>query len=288
VSLFAVAALLLVGFIRWELSRREPLLDVRLFKMPAFTSGSIAVSATFFGLFGFIFLVTQYFQEVRGYSPLSAGVHTLPFAITAMIITPMGALLALRLGSRYVVGTGLLIMAGALLWFTQLSAHVAYVGPVMGDMVMLAFGFSLIGAPSTAAIMGALPPEQVGAGAAVNNTTRELGGTLGVAVVGSIFASRFAPAVTRALGGLPIGRATVRAAASSMPVAVHVAHSLPGSLATTVDASVVAAFMSGFHRACSVLGVLMIVFAVICASLLPGRAHAVVTSAPELEPAIAQ
>ncbi|MSY32107.1 MAG: MFS transporter, partial [Actinobacteria bacterium] len=110
-SLFATAAILFTGFVLWERRRPEPLLDVRVFSKPAFSAGAVAIATSFFCLFGFIFLVTQYFQLVRGYSAFSAGAHTLPFAITSMIMTPLGALLALKIGTRTVVGSGLVIMS---------------------------------------------------------------------------------------------------------------------------------------------------------------------------------
>ena len=145
---------------------------MRVFANRAFSAGAGAIALNYFALFGFIFLITQYLQLVRGYSPLSAGVHTLPFAAVVMVMTPVSAVLALKWGARYVVAAGLAIVGAALLWGSIVSAHAAYFGPVIAMMMLLAFGFSLVNAPSTASLMGTLRPEQVGAGAAVNETTR--------------------------------------------------------------------------------------------------------------------
>ena len=107
---FAVAAVLLIAFTVLELRTDGPLLDVRVFTIPRFTGGALSISVAFFCLFGFIFLITQYFQFVKGYSTLSAGVHTLPFAIVAAVFTPIAAVVALKVGTRLVVTTGLLLM----------------------------------------------------------------------------------------------------------------------------------------------------------------------------------
>ena len=186
----------LVSFVLYELRRDGPLQDVRIFTNRTFSAGAGAIAVNFFCLFGFIFTVTQHFQLIRGYSALSAGVHTLPFAIVVMITTPLGAVATLKWGARYVV---LVIVAIALTWNGLVGAHAAYLGPIIGLMITLALGFSLVNAPSTAALMRTLRPDQIGAGSAVNETTRELGGTRGVAIIGSVFSSLFGPGVRAAL-----------------------------------------------------------------------------------------
>ncbi len=193
IGVFFAAIVMLTVFVFYELRREGPLLDVRIFASRRFSAGSGATSAVFFCLFGFIFLITQYFQLIRGYSALSAGVHTLPFAVVTMVATPLGAVLALRLSSRLVVSSGLVILGGSLFWASSFQANTAYFGPIIVMMMVMAFGFSLVNAPATAALMSGLRPEQIGAGSAVNSTTRELGGTLGVAVVGSVFRRSLVP-----------------------------------------------------------------------------------------------
>jgi EmrB/QacA subfamily drug resistance transporter len=249
-TLFAASFVLLLAFCLFELRRSHPLLDVRVFKNRAFSSGAGAVAIAFFCLFGFIFLVTQYFQLIRGYSALSAGVHTLPFAITTAIISPLGAFFALRIGARAVVAGGLAIMGLALWWQGTQSISTAYFGPIILSMIALAFGFSLINAPSTAAVMGSLSPEQIGAGAAVNNTTRELGGTMGVAIVGSVFTSVFGPQIVDAFRHVPLSPAQLGVAKSSTQAALGTVHALPVSLHTSLSHAVGQAFMTGYHRGC--------------------------------------
>jgi len=272
-GLFAVSGVLLCSFVLYELRRTGPLLDVRVFSNRAFSAGASAIATSFFCLFGFIFLVTQYFQLIHGYSALQAGVRTLPFAIVTMFITPLGAIAALHVGTRYVVSTGLVIMGIALFWMTYIGAHAAYVGPIMGSMVVLAFGFSLINAPSTAAIMGSLRPDQIGAGAAVNETTREIGGTMGVAVVGSVFSSLFGPAVRHAFAHLGLSRTQLDIAQSSTQAAkavvAHVPRGLP--LHQALESGVVSSFIDGFHRGCLVAACVAIVVGVVAYRFLPLR-----------------
>jgi EmrB/QacA subfamily drug resistance transporter len=162
---FGVAALFLSAFVLIELRTEAPLLDVRVFRIPRFSGGAISISVAFFCLFGFIFLITQYFQFVKGYSTLSAGVHTLPFAIVAAVCTPLAAVLALRIGSRTVVTAGLGLMgAGLLVAAFNSEADTSFWGPILVSMVLLALGLSSITAPTAEAVMGSVPDEQRGAG----------------------------------------------------------------------------------------------------------------------------
>ncbi len=268
----AAAGLILALFVWWELRTAEPLLDVRVFAVPRFSAGAMAVAVAFFCLFGFIFLITQYFQFVRGYSTLSAGVHTLPFAIVAAVVTPLGAVLALKIGSRIVVATGLLLMAAGLVVSGETSTpHAAFFGPVITAMVLLACGLSFITAPATEAVMGSLRADQVGAGAAVNNTTRELGGTLGVAVFGSVFNSAYGPKILRALAPYPVPSWARSAASRSVGAAVAVANHAPAAAAPTIRAAVYAGFGSGLLAACWVGAGVAVVGAVVAYRFLPGR-----------------
>jgi EmrB/QacA subfamily drug resistance transporter len=269
---FAAAAGLLAVFTLVELRTAHPLLDVRVFAVPRFTGGAMAVAVAFFCLFGFIFLVTQYFQFVKGYSTLSAGVHTLPFAIVAAIFTPIAAVVALKVGSRLVVGIGLLLMGGGLL-MAGLTAtpHAAFFGPIIAAMVLLALGLSAITAPATEAVMGSLAADQVGAGAAVNNTTRELGGTLGVAVLGSVFASAYTPRITRAFRPYPIPTGAKHAAEQSMAAALAVVGRAPGAARPVLQAAAFDAFGSGLKVACVVGTGVAVAGAVAAFRLLPGR-----------------
>jgi EmrB/QacA subfamily drug resistance transporter len=281
---FAAAVVLLFAFALLELRTAHPLLDVRVFRIPRFTGGALAISVAFFSLFGFIFLITQYFQFVKGYSTLSAGVHTLPFAIVAAIFTPLAAVLALKIGSRAVVAGGLALMASGLVVAGLTSnQHTAFFGPIIVGMVLLALGLSSITAPATEAVMGAVAADQFGAAAAVNNTTRELGGTLGVAVFGSIFASGYAPKIIHAFGPLPIPAGPKAESHQSMAAALAVIARAPNAVQPALRDVAFTAFGSGLKVACLVGAGVALAGAVAVFRLLSGRPAALVFPAGEVE-----
>ena len=216
---FVGSAVLITAFVAWELRRDHPMLDVRVFRNARFSAASGAVACAFFALFGFIFLMTQYFQVVRGYSTLSAGLHTLPFAVASAIAAPLAARLALKIGTKIVVAGGLTLMTAGFVWVSSLTPTSPYWTVVAVQAAMIGAGLTLTLAPSTEAILGSLPREKAGVGSAVNDTTRELGGTIGVAVVGSVFASLYGPEIVRRLRGLPIPAPALEAARQSVVAA---------------------------------------------------------------------
>jgi EmrB/QacA subfamily drug resistance transporter len=268
---FVGAAVVLAAFVAWELRVEHPLIDVQVFRIPRFSAAAGAISIAFFALFGFIFLATQYFQFVKGYSTLSAGVHTLPFAVFAGVTAPIGARAALRWGPRRVVSGGLLLMAAGLLLASTLDAASAYWGPVIVSMAVLAVGLSLVTAPATEAVMGSLPKEKAGAGAAVNDTTRELGGTLGVAVVGSVFASAYGPRIGDYLSQFPVPADAVAAARESVAAAFQVAAQAPAEVQASFTRAASSAFVDGMSVGCLVAAGVALLGAVAAAVFLPGR-----------------
>jgi EmrB/QacA subfamily drug resistance transporter len=276
---FTIAAVLLAAFTWLELHTEGPLLDVRVFRIPRFTGGALSISVAFYCLFGFIFLITQYMQFVKGYSTLSAGVHTLPFAIVAAIFTPLAAVVALKVGSRAVVTTGLLLMGGGLVVAAlNSSASTAYWGPILVSMVLLALGLSAITAPTAEAVMGSVPDEQRGAAGGVNNTTRELGGTLGVAVFGSVFASSYAPKVTSAFRALPIPAGPKAESHQSLAAALTVVGRAPHAVRPALENIVFTATHNGIEAA-SLAGAGVAVLGALAAfRLLPGRKAEAITA----------
>ena len=174
------------------------MLDLSLFRNPRFTAASASVAISFFALSGFIFLVTQMFQFLKGYGPLSTGVRLLPVASFVAISSILGTKLAVRFGTKLIVASGLFLMAAFYLWVTTASVTTGY-GTIAAQMVVLGTGMGLTSAPATEAIMGVVPKAKAGVGSAVNDATRLLGGTLGVAVIGSVYASLYASRLTSAL-----------------------------------------------------------------------------------------
>ena len=264
---FAVAAALACAFVLTERRRAQPMIDVSLFRTPAFSAASGAVTVAFFALFGFIFLVTQYFQFIRGYGALTSGVRVLPVAVTIAVGSVVGVLLAGRIGTRSVVTAGLLSLGWSFAWIAMSPTFVSY--PVIAaQMVFMGLGLGLTTAPATESILSVLPAAKAGVGSAVNDATREAGGTLGVAVLGSIFTSLYASNLSStAFGGL--GRPTLSTSQDSLSAALTVVRSAPEAARQALLGGVQSSFMSSFHVACAV-GAGVCVLGAIGALALPG------------------
>jgi len=242
-------ALVILAVFAWSQTRRpDPMLDVRLFRNPRFSAASGAIALAFFGLFGFIFMITQYFQIVRGYNPLGAGIATLPFAFVTAGFSPVAMLVMKRIGTKVVVAGGLFLMSGGLAVAATTSTDSAYWGRIIISMALMAAGLAFTTGPATEAIMGALPPNKAGAGSAVNDTTREVGGTLGVAIVGSVLNSAYGSHVLGGLVALGASASAGRAAGQSIIAGMTVAAHFPAPLRAAAHEVVSSAFMAGLHR----------------------------------------
>jgi EmrB/QacA subfamily drug resistance transporter len=193
---FAASAVLLAAFILRERRAAHPMLDVQLFRNMRFSAASAAVTVSFFTLFGFIFLITQYFQFVRGYGPLSTGVRLLPVALSVGAGSVAGTQIALRAGTKLIVTAGLVAMAGFYGWVAATTSATLSYGVISIQMVVYGLGMGLTSAPATESIMGAISAAKAGVGSAVNDSTRLLGGTLGVAVIGSVYDSVYGSRLT--------------------------------------------------------------------------------------------
>jgi EmrB/QacA subfamily drug resistance transporter len=267
----AGAMLLLAAFTWWQLRRPDPMLDVRLFANPRFSAASGAIALAFFGLFGFIFLITQYFQVVRGFDPLRAGVATLPFAIVTGALSPAAIALMKRAGTKIVVTAGLALMSAGFVVAAGTTVDSAYWGRIVTAMALMAAGLALTSSPATEAIMGALPPAKAGAGSAVNDTTRELGGTLGVAVLGSVLSSAYGSKVLTALAGLGVPHDVAAGASQSVVAGLGTATHLPPAVRSVAAAAVRQAFVSGLHNGSLVAAATTALAAVAAAAFLPAR-----------------
>jgi EmrB/QacA subfamily drug resistance transporter len=270
---FAIAAVLLGTFIWWERRARAPMLDLSLFSNPRFTAASGAVTVAFFSLFGFIFLMTQYFQFIKHYSPLSTGVHLLPVAASVGVASVVGTKLAVRAGTKLIVATGLLFVTCFYVWVATASASTHY-ATIAAQMVLYGVGMGFTSAPATEAIMGAVPTAKAGVGSAVNDTTRLLGGTLGVAIIGSVYASIYS---SRLLTGLPVHlpSALAHAAHESVGAALAIAARLGAGgepfLASAVQHASVQAFIDGLSVGCLVAAGVSAAGAIAAVALLPAQ-----------------
>ena len=267
---FAVAATVLAIFGWWELRREHPMLDLSLFRNRRFSGGSLAITAGFLTLFGFIFVITQYFQFVKHYSAFETGVRLLPVAVSIALASALGPRLVERIGTTAVVAGGLGIFAAGLGWASTAAAGTPY-SEIAMQMTLLGGGLGLTTAPATESIMGALSADKAGVGSAVNDTTRELGGTLGVAIVGSVFASVYSGRLTGApaIAGLPADAR--EAAETSMAAAQQVLAHVRPDQASGVGAAVQQAFLDGLQLGSLVCAGIALGAACVVAVLLPAR-----------------
>jgi predicted MFS family arabinose efflux permease len=269
---FAVAVVVLAAFALWERRTAHPMLDVTVFVNRRFSGGSLAVTAGFLTLFGFIFVITQYFQFIKGYSAFETGVRLLPVAISIAVASIVGPRIVERIGTTAVVAGGLVIFAAGLAWASTADAATPYIEIAL-QMVLLGGGLGLTTAPATESIMGSLSADKAGVGSAVNDTTRELGGTLGVAIVGSVFASIYSGRLSDSavVAGLP---AEVRTTMErSMAAAQRVIGQLPQGMVPDVRAAVNSAFLDGLQIGSLVCAAIALGAAIVVAWLLPARAR---------------
>jgi hypothetical protein len=265
----------------WEKRNTHPMLPMEFFKNRRFSVGATTITFTFFCMFGLFFVLTQYLQFVLGYTPLETGIRMLPFAGTMMVIAPSCAKIVERIGTKITVATGMLLVRAGLVSMATLQVDTGY-GGVVWRLMMMAAGMGLVMAPATESVMGSLPLAKAGVGSAVNDTTRQVGGALGVAIIGSVLTSIYSTKIGDFFAG-PAGQAAppeaVEAATSSLGGAFKVAENLatqPIDGAAAASANLVStanqAFVDAMHAGVLVAGAVTFVGAIMAILFLPARA----------------
>lgn len=265
---FAVAIVALALFVAWEMRLDEPMLDMSFFRNPAFSTATSGMILVFLAMFGVMFLVTQYFQLILNYSPLSSAVRFLPMAPIMVIVAPLTPRLSARFGANRVVAAGLVLVAAGLLMFRGLGLDTSY-SYILACVVCFVSGMALTMSPMTAAIMSAVPARRAGAGSAMNDATRELGAALGVAVLGSVAASHYSSKVADLSKGLPASARSV--AESSLSGALAVAERMPGQAGRALARGAEVAFVDGLHFAVLVGALLSLASAALVYRFLPAE-----------------
>ncbi len=181
--------ILLAAFVAWELRTREPMLPMRFFKSRAFSATNGLSFTMFFGTFGAIFLLSQYFQTAQGLGPLEAGLRTLPWTAMPLIVAPIAGLLSDRIGTRPLMFTGLLLQAGGLAWIATISTPDTPFTQVIVPFMMAGAGMALVFPTAAAAVMSSVREREAGKASGSTNAIREIGGVMGVAVLSSVFAA---------------------------------------------------------------------------------------------------
>jgi EmrB/QacA subfamily drug resistance transporter len=221
---FILAALALSAFVVWERRSPHPMLPLTFFRDRRMSVGSGVVTTTFFVMFGLFFMFTLYLQFVRAYSPLNAGLATLPLALTLVAVAPRSAAVAEKIGSGTVISIGFLFVAAGFAVLSFVHPDTPYLVLVVA-LVLLGAGMSFTAAPATGNIMSAVPHYKAGVGSAVNDTTREVGGALGIAVLGSISSAVYRSSVN--LDGLTLPPPVLAAAKESVGAASAMSQGLP-------------------------------------------------------------
>jgi EmrB/QacA subfamily drug resistance transporter len=283
---FAVGAAIMAAFVAWEHRSAHPMLDVRVFRNPRFSAASVSIAFMFFALMGVVYFLTTYVQTVLGYGTLDTGVRMLPIAGGMIVASRLSVVVAGRLGTKLAVAGGLGIVALALAQFATFGVDTAY-GPIAVALTTMGLGIGLAMSPATEAIMGALPRAKAGIGSAMNDVVREVGGTLGIAVLGSVLTSSYGNAMDDDVAGLPGSAAS--AATDSVGAAHEVAAHVGGTAGERLLAASNDAFVHGMATTATLAAVAAVVGAIVALALLPARTqtHDAPAGADALQPAAA-
>jgi len=268
IGAFAAGIAIVGAFIAWERRCKQPMLDVSVFRNLRFSAANLSVTLVFFALMGVMYFLTTYLQSVLGYDALEAGIRMLPIAAGLILATKLSVALERRFGTKLVVANGLFQVAGALFMITRFGVDTGY-GEIALVLGSLGMGIGMAIAPATEAIMGALPPAKAGIGSAMNDVVREVGGTLGIAVLGSVLSSRYSSGMDEATAGMPAGAA--EAASDSVGAAHEVAAQLGATGGRLIDASN-AAFVDAMTTTATIGAAVAVFGALIAAAFLPARA----------------
>ena len=265
-----LAAGLLVAFVTQQIRRSDPLIDLRLFANPRFSAASGGVMALFFALTAATFVLTQIYQFVLGYSPLAAGLRALAPALMVAIAAPIGAKIAEARGPRLPITTGLLLATGGLCLFTTGNPNAGYLHYMIA-MTFVGLGIGLSMAPATHSIMSSVPSAKAGVGSAINDTTRNLGGVLGVAIVGSVVATSYKTGLTPATTHLR--RHLQALVGQSVGLATEIGKHIPGSLGRQIIISAHHAFVHAADQGVLIAAGVTLAGAIVAVRCLPAPAR---------------
>ena len=257
-------------FTWWELHIPDPLIDLRVFAVRAFSAAAASVTVIFFALFGSLFVLTQYLQLVHGYSPLSAGLRALPFAIAMAAVSPVSTVLAGRLGSRVVIPAGIALMGAGLLDLSTAGVDTSY-PPLAVAVAIMGAGMGLVMAPASTTIMTTVPAHQAGAGSAINDTIREVGGALGIAIIGSLAENVYRLKLGSTLAATHVPQPVSHLATSSVAAADVVGRHLGGVTGGQLTAAAHSAFTTAMGTGMRVAAVVALLAAIGAAFALPAR-----------------
>lgn len=280
---FALGATTAVAFVEWELHRTDPMLDMRMFANRSFSAGSTAIALLFFAMAGTVFLQAQYLQFVLRYTPLAAGFALVPAAVGMLLGTGLGAHAASALGGRVAVGAGTFVAAVGIATQAALADGGSY-GPTGVGLLLFGLGAGIAMAPATDLIMATLPTARAGVGSAVNDTVRELGGALGVAVIGSIAATDYSTTMRAQAASVPgLTGAELRVVSDNVGGALALSHHL-GEAGNEVATAARSAFVDAMSTSLWVAVGVTLLATVVALVFLPRTSHSTEAVPTECEP----
>jgi EmrB/QacA subfamily drug resistance transporter len=260
----------LATFAFWETKTSHPMLRLEFFRRPSFSAAITSVGLGMLGLFGALFVLTQFLQFKLGYTPLQAGVRVLPAAGAIAIVAPLSAILARFIGTKLTASAGLLIVAGGLFQMSLAASSTGY-GGILAGMVMLGVGAGFVIPASTASVMGSVPPEHTGVGSATNGAALQIGGALGVAIIGSLLNTRYLDKVTAAVAPYHVPHEILTTITGSLGGALAVAARAGGVLGAELAQLARTAFVRGMDLGLAVGAVVALAGALLALAWLPSR-----------------
>ena len=271
---FAAAAVILTIFAFWELHSDHAMLPLRFFKNMSFTGANIALTLVAFAMFGCFFFLSQYLQTVHGYSPLQSGIRLLPMAFAAFVGAMSSASIAHKIGTKITVALGIFIAACGLYYFNRIAAvNTTYLDIAIG-MCITALGMGVTMSPATNSIMGSVPIDEAGVGSAMNDTNRQIGGALGVAILGTLLNSSYAVSIDKIKWPVPLPAAALAGIRGGIQgahvVAANVQQQSP-TVAKFIASQADQAFTNGMAHTLLVAAIIMAVAAVVVVLIVPTR-----------------
>jgi EmrB/QacA subfamily drug resistance transporter len=267
------STIIMTLFVMWERHTDHPMLPLRFFRNRRYTVAIGSLALVLFALLGLFFLLTQYLQFCLGFSPLKTGLAIGPVAVVLLVVAPLSVVIARKIGTKPVVSGGLLLIAVGLGMLSRTTVHTSYLDAFVWFVVIgTGVGFTL--APSTESIMGSVPKEEAGVGSATSDTSMQLGGALGVGVLGTALITRYRNFMTPLLAHLQIPANIKAVMLGSVGGALAVAHQVPGTSGDLLAAAAIRGFISGMDVGLIIGALIAGAASVVVLVLLPNRPQA--------------
>jgi EmrB/QacA subfamily drug resistance transporter len=260
----------LAAFAAWERASSHPMLNLKFFRKRAFSAAICSVGLATLGLFGALFVLTQFLQFNLGYTPLQAGIRVLPAAAAIAVVAPLSTVLLRAIGTKLTAAAGLLVISAGLWQISQATVTSTYLNTVAG-MIMLGIGAGLAIPSATASVMGSVPTEHTGVGSATNGAFLQIGGALGVAIIGSLLTTRYTARMTTALAPHHVPTSIMNLILGSIGGALGVAARVGGSLGAQLALLARSAFISGMDLGLAVAAAVALAGAIVALLTLPSQ-----------------